>query len=62
MRLFLTGDNIYLAQSGKLRLVELPLDIPLYFIHQIWHERLMHDPASMVQEDCSRTVPPRIGG
>jgi DNA-binding transcriptional LysR family regulator len=38
--------GVYLAQSGKLRLLELPVDIPPYFIHQIWHERLMHDPAS----------------
>lgn len=36
----------YLAQSGKVRLVELPFEIPPYFIYQIWHERLMHDPAS----------------
>lgn len=38
--------GVYLAQSGKVRLVELPIDIPPYFIYQIWHERLMHDPAS----------------
>lgn len=38
--------GIYLAQSGKIRLVGLPVDIPPYFIYQLWHERLMHDPAS----------------
>ncbi|HEX4133745.1 MAG TPA: LysR family transcriptional regulator [Bryobacteraceae bacterium] len=36
----------YLAQSGKIRLVPLPVDIPPYFIYQLWHERVMHDPAS----------------
>ncbi len=38
--------GVYLAQSGKVRLVGLPVDIPPYFIYQMWHERLMHDPAS----------------
>jgi DNA-binding transcriptional LysR family regulator len=38
--------GVYLAQSGKIRLVGLPIDIPPYFIYQMWHERLMHDPAS----------------
>lgn len=38
--------GLYLAESGKIRLVELPIDIPPYFIYQVWHERLMHDPAS----------------
>ena len=38
--------GVYLAQSGKIRLVGLPVDIPPYFIYQMWHERLMHDPAS----------------
>lgn len=36
----------YLAQSGKIKLVGLPIDIPPYFIYQLWHERVMHDPAS----------------
>lgn len=36
----------YLAQQGKIRLVLLPVEIPPYFIYQIWHERVMHDPAS----------------
>jgi DNA-binding transcriptional LysR family regulator len=36
----------YLAGFGKIRLVNLPVDIPPYFIYQLWHERLMHDPAS----------------
>jgi DNA-binding transcriptional LysR family regulator len=36
----------YLAESGKIRLVKLPVDIPPYFIYQMWHERVMHDPAS----------------
>ncbi len=38
--------GVYLAESGKVRLVELPVQIPPYFIYQLWHERLMHDPAS----------------
>ena len=36
----------HLAESGKIRLVNVPVDIPPYFIYQLWHERLMHDPAS----------------
>lgn len=36
----------YLAESGKVRLVRLPIDIQPYFICQMWHERMMHDPAS----------------
>jgi DNA-binding transcriptional LysR family regulator len=36
----------YLAQSGKIRLVTVPVTIPPYFIYQMWHERLMHDPSS----------------
>jgi DNA-binding transcriptional LysR family regulator len=36
----------YLARSGKVKLLDLPINIPPYFIYQLWHERLMHDPAS----------------
>lgn len=36
----------YFAQSGKIKLMPLPVEIPPYFIYQLWHERLMHDPAS----------------
>ena len=36
----------YLARSGKIRLAELPVYIPPYFVYQIWHERVMHDHAS----------------
>lgn len=37
---------VYFAQSGKIKMVGLPVEIPPYFIYQLWHERLMHDPAS----------------
>jgi DNA-binding transcriptional LysR family regulator len=36
----------FFAQAGKIKLVELPFDIPPYFIYQLWHERLRHDPAN----------------
>jgi len=36
----------FFAQAGKVRLIEPPFDIPSYFIYQLWHERMRHDPAS----------------
>ena len=36
----------YLAQAGSIKLVTMPIEISPYFIYQIWHERVMHDPAS----------------
>lgn len=36
----------YLTQLGRIKLVNLPVEIPPYFIYQLWHERVMHDPAS----------------
>jgi DNA-binding transcriptional LysR family regulator len=36
----------YLARHGKIRTLDLPVSIPPYHIYQLWHERLMHDPAS----------------
>lgn len=36
----------YLAQAGRVKLAGLPVDMPPYFICQLWHERVMHDPAS----------------
>jgi DNA-binding transcriptional LysR family regulator len=36
----------FFAQAGGVKLVELPFYIPSYFIYQLWHERMRHDPAS----------------
>jgi DNA-binding transcriptional LysR family regulator len=36
----------FFAQAGRVKLVELPFYIPSYFIYQLWHERMRHDPAS----------------
>ncbi|HVV47503.1 MAG TPA: LysR substrate-binding domain-containing protein, partial [Bryobacteraceae bacterium] len=36
----------FFAQAGRVRLVELPFEIPPYYIYQLWHERMRHDPAS----------------
>ncbi|HEX4278876.1 MAG TPA: LysR family transcriptional regulator [Bryobacteraceae bacterium] len=36
----------FFAQAGQIRLVEVPFEIPAYYIYQLWHERLRHDPAS----------------
>jgi DNA-binding transcriptional LysR family regulator len=49
----------YLAESGKIRLVQLPVDIPPYFIYQLWHERLMHDPASQWFRKVVASLVPR---
>jgi DNA-binding transcriptional LysR family regulator len=38
--------GVFFAQAGKVRLVELPFDIPPYYIYQVWHERLRDDPAN----------------
>ncbi len=34
----------HLAQAGVAKVVEIPFDIPPYFIAQYWHERYTHDP------------------
>jgi hypothetical protein len=34
----------HLAQAGVAKVVEMPFDIPPYFIAQYWHERYTHDP------------------
>ncbi len=36
----------FFAQAGKIKLVEVPFDIPPYYIYQMWHERLRHDAAN----------------
>jgi DNA-binding transcriptional LysR family regulator len=36
----------FFAQNGRIKLVELPFEIPPYHIYQLWHERLRHDPAN----------------
>jgi DNA-binding transcriptional LysR family regulator len=36
----------FFAQNGKIKMVELPFEIPPYYIYQLWHERLRHDPAN----------------
>jgi DNA-binding transcriptional LysR family regulator len=36
----------FFAQAGKIKLVEVPFDIPSYYIYQLWHERLRQDPAN----------------
>ena len=36
----------FFAEAGKIKLLELPFDIPPYHIYQLWHERLRHDPAN----------------
>lgn len=36
----------HLTRGGKIRMLDLPVNIPPYFVYQLWHERLMHDPAS----------------
>jgi DNA-binding transcriptional LysR family regulator len=36
----------FFAQAGRIKLLELPFDIPPYHIYQLWHERLRHDPAN----------------
>jgi DNA-binding transcriptional LysR family regulator len=38
--------GIYFAQAQRIKLVELPFDIPPYHIYQMWHERLRNDPAN----------------
>ena len=38
--------GFFFAQAGNIRLVEVPFEIPPYFIYQLWHERLRHDPAN----------------
>lgn len=36
----------FFAQAGRVRLIEVPFEIPPYYIYQLWHERLRHDPAN----------------
>ena len=36
----------FFAQPGKIKMVELPFEIPPYYIYQLWHERLRHDAAN----------------
>jgi DNA-binding transcriptional LysR family regulator len=36
----------FFAQAGKVKLVEVPFEIPTYYIYQLWHERLRQDPAN----------------
>lgn len=38
--------GFFFAQAGNIRLVEVPFEIPPYYIYQLWHERLRHDPAN----------------
>jgi DNA-binding transcriptional LysR family regulator len=35
-----------LACSGEIKLLELPFQLPAYYVMQHWHERYTHDPAS----------------
>jgi DNA-binding transcriptional LysR family regulator len=37
------GDD--LARSGEIKLLNLPFQVPAYFVMQHWHERYTHDPA-----------------
>jgi DNA-binding transcriptional LysR family regulator len=57
----------FFSQAGRIKLVEVPFDIPPYHIYQLWHERLRHDPANrwfrkviaelfMHRKDASPTV------
>jgi len=36
----------FFAQAGRVKLVEVPFEIPSYHIYQLWHERMRHDPAN----------------
>ena len=36
----------FFAQAGRIKLVEVPFEIPSYHIYQLWHERMRHDPAN----------------
>jgi len=36
--------GVFFAQAGRIKLAELPFEIPPYHIYQLWHERLRHDP------------------
>jgi DNA-binding transcriptional LysR family regulator len=36
----------FFNQTGKVKLVEVPFEIPTYYIYQMWHERLRQDPAN----------------
>src|SRR5271168_649357 len=38
--------EVFFAQAGGIKLVEIPFEIPPYHIYQLWHERLRHDPAN----------------
>jgi DNA-binding transcriptional LysR family regulator len=62
----------FFSQAGKIKLVEAPFDIPPYYIYQLWHERLRHDPANrwfrrliaelfMTKKDAPRVVRPING-
>ena len=59
--------GVFFAQAGRIKLLELPFDIPPYDIYQLWHERLHHDPANrwfrrliaglfMIRKDAPRMV------
>jgi DNA-binding transcriptional LysR family regulator len=36
----------FFAETGRISLVEVPFEIPPYYIYQLWHGRLHHDPAN----------------
>jgi DNA-binding transcriptional LysR family regulator len=36
----------FFTQQGKIKLIEIPFEIPPYYIYQLWHERLRHDAAN----------------
>jgi DNA-binding transcriptional LysR family regulator len=36
----------FFAQAGRIKLVEVPFEIPSYYIYQQWHERMRHDAAN----------------
>ncbi len=36
----------FFAHAGDVKLVEVPFEIPAYYIYQLWHERLRQDPAN----------------
>ncbi len=38
--------GMFFAQAGRIKLVEVPFEIPSYYIYQLWHERMRHDPAN----------------
>jgi DNA-binding transcriptional LysR family regulator len=38
--------GVNFARGGRIKLVEVPFEIPSYYIYQLWHERLRHDLAN----------------